>query len=115
MVHSTALLEPCVALQGVEKHYSGLLPEIDPIADMHVSEPEAVEAAQKLTKLQGKLAEEQKSVPGPPVSHHLSCNTCCTLQLLYIEKMCIKATESQRDVAKLASLKGRVAEQRIAH
>lgn len=93
MVLPTALLKPCVVLQGVEKHYSGLLPEIDPIADMHVSEPEAVEAAQKLTKLQGKLAEEQKSVPGTPVSHHLPCSTCCVSLLMYIEEMCVKETE----------------------
>ena len=62
---------------------SGLLPEIDPIADMHVSEPEAVEAAQKLARLQGELAEEQKSVPGTLVSHPpflqllLRCSSSC--------------------------------------
>ena len=49
-------------LQGVEKHYSGAVPEIDAIEDMHVTEPEAVEAAQKLAQLQSSLKEQKDSM-----------------------------------------------------
>lgn len=49
-------------VQGVERHYNDALPEIDALEDMHVTEPEAVEAAQKLAELQCRLAEHKGSL-----------------------------------------------------
>lgn len=65
----------CDTLQGVEKLYSSV-PEIDAIEDMHVTEPEAVEAARKLSQLQSQLKEDytdalEASVSVPPSYCHL--------------------------------------------
>lgn len=51
-------------MQGVEKHYSSV-PEIDAIEDMHVMEPEAVDAARKLAQLQSRLREHTDSLEAP--------------------------------------------------
>ena len=51
-------------LQGVEKHYNSV-PEIDAIEDMRVTEPEAVEAARKLTQLESRLKEHTGSSEAP--------------------------------------------------
>ena len=52
-------------VQGVEKHYNGVLPELDALEDMHVTELEAVEAAQKLAELQRRLVEHKGSLEAP--------------------------------------------------
>lgn len=69
----------CPSLQGVEKHYGDSLPEIDPIEDMHVTEPEAIEAAQRLANLQARLKEHKSSMEAPVSSFsssYLSCPVC---------------------------------------
>ncbi len=46
----------------MEKQYNSSVPELDAIEDMHVTEPEAVEAAQKLAQLQSRLKEHTDSL-----------------------------------------------------
>ena len=46
----------------MEKQYNSSVPELDAIEDMHVTEPEAVEAAQKLAQLQSSLKEHTESL-----------------------------------------------------
>ena len=46
----------------MEKHYSSSLPEMDAVEDLHVTEPEAVEAARKLAQLQSRLQEHAGSL-----------------------------------------------------
>ena len=46
----------------MERQYSSSVPELDAIEDMHVTEPEAVEAARKLAQLQSRLEEHTDSL-----------------------------------------------------